>query len=51
MTDAPKTLLQMAGADLAPSPLSESTLVVIDAQNEYRSGALPLVFTTQTVCT
>ena len=42
MTDAPKTLLQMAGADLAPSKLSESTLVVIDAQNEYRSGALPL---------
>ncbi|MDH3229702.1 MAG: cysteine hydrolase [Alphaproteobacteria bacterium] len=42
MSDAPKTLLQMAGADLAPSKLSESTLVVIDAQNEYRSGALPL---------
>jgi nicotinamidase-related amidase len=42
MTDAPKTLLQMTGADLAPSKLSDSTLVVIDAQNEYRSGALPL---------
>jgi nicotinamidase-related amidase len=42
MTDAPKTLLQMVGADLAPSKLSESTLVIIDAQNEYRSGALPL---------
>ena len=42
MADAPKTLLQMAGADLAPSKLSDSTLVVIDAQNEYRSGALPL---------
>jgi len=42
MTDAPKTLLQMAGAPLDPSPLSESTLVIIDAQNEYRSGALPL---------
>jgi hypothetical protein len=42
MTDAPKTLLQMAGAPLDPSPLSESTLVIIDAQNEYRTGALPL---------
>ena len=42
MSDAPKTLLQMAGADLAPSKLSDSTLVIIDAQNEYRSGALPL---------
>ena len=43
MTDLPKTLLQMAGAPLDPSPLSESTLVIIDAQNEYRSGALPLI--------
>ena len=42
MTDLPKTLLQMAGAPLDPSPLSESTLVIIDAQNEYRSGAIPL---------
>ncbi len=38
----PKTLLQMAGADPAPAPLSESTLVVIDAQMEYVDGALPL---------
>jgi hypothetical protein len=28
MADAPKTLLQMAGAPLDPSPLSESTLVI-----------------------
>lgn len=42
MTDAPKTLLQMAGAPLDPSPLSKSILVIIDAQNEYRTGALPL---------
>lgn len=42
MTDAPKTLLQMAGAPIDPSRLSESTLVIIDAQNEYRTGALPL---------
>ena len=27
MTDAPKTLLQMAGAPLDPSPLSESVRV------------------------
>jgi nicotinamidase-related amidase len=42
MTDAPKTLLMMAGAPLDPSSLSESTLIIIDAQNEYRTGALPL---------
>jgi len=41
-SDTPKTLLQMAGADLDPSTLSESVLVVIDAQNEYRSGGIPL---------
>jgi len=42
MADAPKTLLQMAGAPLDPAPLSEATLLIIDAQNEYRTGALPL---------
>ena len=41
-TEAPKTLLQMAGADLDPSALSKSTLLIIDAQNEYRSGGIPL---------
>lgn len=41
-TDAPKTLLQMAGADLDPATLSEATLLIIDAQNEYRSGGIPL---------
>ncbi|WP_137392300.1 cysteine hydrolase family protein [Rhodoligotrophos defluvii] len=39
---APKTLLQMAGAQLAPPELANSTLVLIDYQNEYQSGALPL---------
>jgi nicotinamidase-related amidase len=39
---APKTLLQMAGANPAPPPLSESTVVVIDAQREYTDGNLPL---------
>ena len=38
----PKTLLQMAGASNAPPPLSESTVVVIDAQREYTDGKLPL---------
>jgi nicotinamidase-related amidase len=39
----PKTLLSMAGADLAPSALDESVLVLIDCQNEYVTGKLPLV--------
>lgn len=38
----PKTLLQMAGADLNPAALSLSALVLIDCQEEYRSGFLPL---------
>ncbi len=38
----PKTLLEMAGANPAPPPLSESTVVVIDAQREYVDGKLPL---------
>src|SRR5258708_32011047 len=42
MTDNPKTLLQMAGANPAPPALSESTVVVIDAQREYTDGKLPL---------
>lgn len=42
MTDTPKTLLQMAGAPLDPSSLTKAALVIIDAQNEYRTGALPL---------
>src|SRR5690606_28195749 len=32
----------MAGADLRPAPLSQSTVVVIDAQYEYLDGKLPL---------
>lgn len=38
----PKTLLQMAGASPEPARLSEATVVVIDAQNEYVCGKLPL---------
>lgn len=43
MTDRPKTLLQMAGADLTPASLSASAVVVIDAQRVYSDG--PLVLT------
>lgn len=39
----PKTLLEMGGADLAPNAISTSTLILIDCQNEYVTGALPLV--------
>src|SRR5204863_3268885 len=38
----PKTLLQMAGAAITPSKLSDAVLVVIDAQKEYVDGKLPL---------
>lgn len=39
---APKTLLQMAGAAITPSKLSDAVLIVIDAQKEYVDGKLPL---------
>lgn len=38
----PRTLLEMAGANPAPPPLSEAVIVVIDAQREYVDGKLPL---------
>jgi nicotinamidase-related amidase len=38
----PKTLLEMAGVTSAPASLSDSTIVVIDAQREYVDGKLPL---------
>tara|TARA_R110001599_G_scaffold58902_2_gene163103 strand:- start:27510 stop:28106 length:597 start_codon:yes stop_codon:yes gene_type:complete len=38
----PKTLLAMAGADLSPSTIAKSALILIDCQNEYVTGALPL---------
>ena len=37
-----KTLLQMAGVKQAPANLSDAAVVIIDAQNEYVSGRLPL---------
>lgn len=42
MSDEPKTLLALAGATPAPASLSDATLVVIDAQNEYVSGPIAL---------
>jgi len=38
----PKTLLELAGADLNPPPLADACLVLIDVQNEYRAGPLAL---------
>ncbi len=38
----PKTLLSMAGADMTPSRLANSTILLIDCQMEYVSGAMPL---------
>ena len=38
----PRTLMQMAGAPQTPHPLAASAVVMIDAQNEYLSGGLPL---------
>jgi nicotinamidase-related amidase len=40
--NSPKTLLQMAGASTEPVRLAESAVVIIDAQNEYVNGKLPL---------
>ncbi|MBB6487084.1 isochorismatase family protein [Rhizobium lusitanum] len=42
MTTLPKTLLQIAGASLTPSPLDRSALILIDHQLEYVTGAIPL---------
>ena len=39
---APKTLLELAGADLRPPRLRDACLVLIDLQNEYLSGPLAL---------
>jgi nicotinamidase-related amidase len=38
----PKTLLELAGADLTPATVREAALVLIDLQNEYVSGPLAL---------
>lgn len=38
----PLTLLEIAGATPVPARFDDAILVLIDAQNEYRSGRLPL---------
>lgn len=42
LAGSPATLLEMSGVQATPARLSESVLVIIDAQQEYVSGALPL---------
>lgn len=37
-----QTLAQLTGARLQPAPMHESTVVILDVQNEYVSGRLPL---------
>lgn len=39
---APRTLLSLAGVDMAPAAVSGATLLLIDCQMEYVDGALPL---------
>jgi nicotinamidase-related amidase len=39
---APKTLLQLSGADLKPPLLAEACLVLIDFQHEYLAGPIAL---------
>jgi len=36
----PKTLLQLSGANLAPARMSNSSLILIDFQNEYLTGPI-----------
>lgn len=42
MTTLPRTLLDMAGATAITAKLSNSVLLIIDAQQEYVDGRLPL---------
>ena len=36
----PKTLLQLAGADLEPAQVDSACLILIDMQNEYLDGPI-----------
>ncbi|WP_028239434.1 cysteine hydrolase family protein [Stutzerimonas azotifigens] len=38
----PQTMLQLSGRGYAPAKLANATLLIIDAQEEYRSGVLAL---------
>lgn len=42
MSTHPQTMFQLTGRSHAPASLKNATLVVIDAQEEYRSGVLQL---------
>ena len=42
MSTHPQTMFQLTGRSHAPASLKSATLVVIDAQEEYRSGVLQL---------
>jgi nicotinamidase-related amidase len=42
MIKASKTLREIVGLDLAPAPLKESALIMIDCQNTYRKGLMQL---------
>jgi nicotinamidase-related amidase len=37
-----QTLAQLTGAPLLPAPMHESAIVILDVQNEYVSGRIPL---------
>lgn len=39
---APKTLLELSGADLKPPRLRDAALIMIDLQNEYLAGPIAL---------
>jgi len=42
-SELPKTLFEIAGAKPDPGKLSNSVLIIVDAQREYVDGALPLI--------
>lgn len=42
MTGLPKTLRQLNGISDKPAKLSDSVLIIVDAQKEYTEGILPL---------
>ncbi len=44
-----KTLLQLAGADLAPAKVRDASLVLIDLQNEYREGPIAVTGADQAI--
>jgi nicotinamidase-related amidase len=46
---APKTLLQLVGADLHPANVREAALVLIDFQNEYLAGPIAVSSATPSI--